>query len=230
MSKAQRCLGLCVVKGPREGDTLIVERSPFLVGRDQSADLFLDDPAVSRLHCALIYRDGEWILQDMGGRNLPLLHGRPALSVPLAVGDHLQLGTTQLRVGELGGPPPTLESEPVEIPAAEISAAPGQLSPGRATQLAGRSLWEVLETWTEVIRGIDESSALLEGILDGLESLHPNRGRSSVPEKGILPHEVKERHGIAGSLPAAVARAQGFAIGEGVGWLVAGCTGLGIAA
>ena len=62
-------LELLFENGPLAGDRVEVTESPFVVGRDRAAQLFLDDPSVSRIHAALIFRDDQWILQDLGGVN-----------------------------------------------------------------------------------------------------------------------------------------------------------------
>ncbi|MGE3166769.1 MAG: sigma 54-interacting transcriptional regulator [Planctomycetota bacterium] len=152
--------------GPRTGEAVTIDASPFLVGRDRSAQLCLDDGAVSRLHVALVERDGEWILQDLGGRNPPRIHGRPVVSVPVLDGDVIEVGGTRLRVCRVAG-----EGAPgVEV---EIPAAQRGISPSRVQQLAGRPLWEILVRWTDLMRGLDKEGEVFDLALEGLVQVIP---------------------------------------------------------
>lgn len=169
LTAQQSKLQLHIEDGPRAGEVQDVDTSPFLIGRDQSAHMFFDDGAVSRLHVALIERQGEWILQDLGGRNPARLHGRPVVSVPLQDGDVIEVGSTHLRVEC------TSDETSDEVPedGHEISAENRDISPHRAQQIAGRPLWEVLVRWTDLIRNLDNEGEILEVALDGLLQLTP---------------------------------------------------------
>ena len=101
MATTPSALEIKIETGPRQGESIVVDHSPFLVGRDRSAQLFLDDPAISRTHAAFVYRGGAWILQDLGGVNPPRLHGRPTISVGLQSGDEVCFGSTTLRVARI---------------------------------------------------------------------------------------------------------------------------------
>ncbi|MEM7166215.1 MAG: sigma 54-interacting transcriptional regulator [Planctomycetota bacterium] len=157
---------LIVESGPESGQECDVLRSPFVIGRDRSADLFIDDRSASRSHVALILRNARWILQDLGGTNAPKIHGRPVVSVPLLDGDQIQVGKTRLRFEAEGSAsdssPDVSDGESLEIPADSQ-----QISPHRAQQLAGRPLWEVLARWTDLLRNLDKQNELLERALDG---------------------------------------------------------------
>ncbi|MFN0059172.1 MAG: sigma 54-interacting transcriptional regulator [Planctomycetota bacterium] len=154
--------------GPRDGESCSVHESPFVIGRDRSANLSLEDPAVSRLHMALIYRDGHWNLQDLGGLNPPLVHGRSAISLPVLTGDVIQVGKSNLRITRIEGGSPVEHSSTVEIPMRRPGAAPH-----RTQQLAGGKLWAILEEWTGLIRNLDRGDEFLEKAIDGFMRLIP---------------------------------------------------------
>lgn len=161
---------LIVESGPASGQDCDIVRSPFVIGRDQSADLFLDDPAASRSHVALILRNARWILQDLGGTNAPKIHGRPVVSVQLLNGDRIQVGETLLRFESDAVPSglaPDAAADGSTVGSLEIPANSQQISPHRAQQLAGRPLWEVLARWTDLLRNLDKQDELLEHALDG---------------------------------------------------------------
>lgn len=68
------------------------------VGRLDSCDVVLDDPLVSRHHAQLRFRDGRWILRDLGSTNGTFLNGLRIGRCQLRAGDRLDFGDTRLRV------------------------------------------------------------------------------------------------------------------------------------
>jgi transcriptional regulator with GAF, ATPase, and Fis domain len=72
------------------------ETTPIFLGRDQSMDVVLDDPLVSRQHAVIISRDHRFVIQDVGGRNPLRVNGRPSVSHVLRSGDVLTLGGTEI--------------------------------------------------------------------------------------------------------------------------------------
>lgn len=162
MAEDATVLELRFEEGKRSGEIIAVRESPFLIGRDRSAQLCLDDPAVSRVHLALVLRDGQWVLHDMGGVNPPRVHGRPAISLPLLNGDAIQVGSQTLKV----------------VAGADRPEAVGQRSAmgiglERPQQLAGAPLWSLLREWTLAIRSLDAIPELLERALEGFFSIIP---------------------------------------------------------
>jgi len=70
----------------------------LLVGRDESCDVVLSDPTVSRRHLRLRFRDGSWILQDLRSTNGTLVNGRSVIRCQLRPGDQLLVGEHRLVV------------------------------------------------------------------------------------------------------------------------------------
>ena len=58
----------------------------------------LEDPAVSRRHARLSFRDGRWILQDLGSRNGTRVNGVRVGRCEVRPGDLVELGNTHLTV------------------------------------------------------------------------------------------------------------------------------------
>jgi hypothetical protein len=69
-----------------------------IIGRHHSCDVVITEPTVSRRHARLIFRDGGWIIQDLGSTNGTLLNGQRVGRCRLRPGDHLALGHQLLRV------------------------------------------------------------------------------------------------------------------------------------
>lgn len=87
---------LHVVAGPDAGGVHLLHPGHVRVGRSADADVPLDDPDVSRLHCELaVGGDGRVTVADPGSTNGTALEGRPVGPRPV----HLPPGAL-LRVGE----------------------------------------------------------------------------------------------------------------------------------
>ena len=49
----------------------------FRIGRDDSCELRLNDPLISRRHAEVSFKEGLWWISDLGSRNGTTLDGRP---------------------------------------------------------------------------------------------------------------------------------------------------------
>jgi pSer/pThr/pTyr-binding forkhead associated (FHA) protein len=67
-----------------------------VVGRHASAQFVLEDPLVSRNHFRVLLEDGAWMLYDLGSRNGTVVNGARVTSRPLADGDRIVVGATEL--------------------------------------------------------------------------------------------------------------------------------------
>lgn len=73
-------------------------QSELLVGRHHSCDVPLPNPTVSRRHARLVFRDGKWIVQDLGSTNGTAVNGTTVVRCELRPGDSLFLGDERLRI------------------------------------------------------------------------------------------------------------------------------------
>ncbi|TQK44914.1 FtsK/SpoIIIE family protein [Streptomyces sp. SLBN-118] len=92
---------LHVVAGPDAGGVHLLHGGQIRVGRSVDADVPLDDPDVSRLHCAVtVAEDGRVTVADLGSTNGTTLDGTAVGSHPvrLPAGALLRLGESTLRV------------------------------------------------------------------------------------------------------------------------------------
>jgi predicted component of type VI protein secretion system len=81
-----------------------VERFPCVLGRHPRCDRRLNDPAVSRRHCAFSLREDRVWVEDLGSLNGTWLNGESLREArPLAEGDRLEVAHLCFRV-RLGGP------------------------------------------------------------------------------------------------------------------------------
>lgn len=89
---------LRVVSGPKQGQSIpLREDQPLLVGRVRG-DLRLEDPLVSGAHCRVVFRNGHFVLQDLGSTNGTIVDGRRIQDVVLRPGSELVIGGTRLLV------------------------------------------------------------------------------------------------------------------------------------
>ncbi|WP_139216467.1 FHA domain-containing protein, partial [Streptomyces sp. CC77] len=92
---------LHVVAGPDAGGVHLLHPGEIRVGRSADADVPLDDPDVSRLHCVVtVTEDGRVRVADLGSTNGTSLDGRAVgeRAVRLAPGALLRVGETALRL------------------------------------------------------------------------------------------------------------------------------------
>ncbi|MFI5973767.1 FHA domain-containing protein [Streptomyces sp. NPDC051452] len=98
---------LHVVAGPDAGGVHLLHGGRITVGRSAEADVPLDDPDVSRLHCAVtVAADGRVSVADLGSTNGTVLDGTRVgeRAVWFPAGALLRIGESALRVTPSGGP------------------------------------------------------------------------------------------------------------------------------
>ncbi len=143
---------LHVVAGPDAGGVHLLHSGQIRVGRSADADVPLDDPDVSRLHCAVtVIRDGRVVVADLDSTNGTTLDGAPVGPQPVALppGALLRVGESTLRLAPAGAPAlattPDLQGHlsvsappldpgppPGPLPGADTAAAPAPHAPGPA--------------------------------------------------------------------------------------------------
>ncbi|MFD4274357.1 FHA domain-containing protein [Streptomyces cyaneofuscatus] len=105
---------LHVVAGPDAGGVHLLHGGQIRIGRSAEADVPLDDPDVSRLHCAVtVSEDGRVAVADLGSTNGTSLDGTEVRDRPVRFppGALLRLGESTLRL-TAGGRPVTLPTAP----------------------------------------------------------------------------------------------------------------------
>ncbi|WP_424893354.1 FtsK/SpoIIIE domain-containing protein [Streptomyces sp. XH2] len=136
---------LHVVSGPDAGGVHLLHGGEVHVGRSATADIPLDDPDVSRLHCAVVlHDDGTITVRDLGSTNGTVLAGEPVGAEPvrLPAGELLRVGESVLSLHAAD------DSSPRVLPAAPDGeghlrvggSAPGA-SPAGAVDPPVRGAW-----------------------------------------------------------------------------------------
>ncbi|MFJ4695046.1 FHA domain-containing protein [Streptomyces sp. NPDC088766] len=139
---------LHVVAGPDAGGVHLLHGGRIRVGRSAEADVPLDDPDVSRLHCAVtLAADGRVTVADLGSTNGTTVDGTRVQSRPLrfAPGALLRVGESGLRLAPPGGPGARVATTPdgeghVRVPCAgpQPEATPARGMPGAAAPRPAR--------------------------------------------------------------------------------------------
>ncbi|MGW6547268.1 FHA domain-containing protein [Streptomyces massasporeus] len=106
---------LQVVAGPDAGGVHLLHGGEIRVGRSADADVPLDDPDVSRLHCTVtVSADGRVAVTDLDSTNGTTVNGARVggRAVPFTPGALLRIGESALRLAPAGGPGRRVETTP----------------------------------------------------------------------------------------------------------------------
>ncbi len=89
---------LTVLSGLNAGQILALDSFEHVLGRGTEADLWLEDPAISRAHARIVRRpDGRFAIEDLGSTNGTFVAGRKVEGrTDLQSGDRVQIGPNQL--------------------------------------------------------------------------------------------------------------------------------------
>jgi pSer/pThr/pTyr-binding forkhead associated (FHA) protein len=73
-------------------------RAVTAMGRNRDNHLVIDDPFASANHAMVVWREGQWWIEDLDSHNGTYLNGeRITKPQPLTAGDRISIGTTHLR-------------------------------------------------------------------------------------------------------------------------------------
>lgn len=85
-----------------------VSHYPFVVGRDSSCEVTIDNVGLSRKHCQITWKDGSFHVEDLESLNGTYLNGERVTSAPIRDGDEMKIGKHTLIFHQAPGeePPP----------------------------------------------------------------------------------------------------------------------------
>jgi hypothetical protein len=130
---------LHVVAGPDAGGVHLLHGGQIHIGRSADADVPLDDPDVSRLHCAVTVDPGGRVsVADLGSTNGTTLAGTRVTTRPVRFtpGALLRIGESALRLTPAGGPGARVATAPdgeghVRMPTGSGETVPPPVVPGQ---------------------------------------------------------------------------------------------------
>jgi FHA domain len=72
--------------------------SELVIGRSRDCDVVLGSQGVSRRHARLLFRDGHWVIRDLGSTNGTLVNGVRVGRCRLHPGDRVIFGDSPVRI------------------------------------------------------------------------------------------------------------------------------------
>ncbi|MCB1018305.1 MAG: SpoIIE family protein phosphatase, partial [Acidobacteria bacterium] len=85
-------LPLTVIGPTGERRRVLVDRSPFRIGRLPDRELTLKDGRISRDHAQILLEDGQYFIEDVNSRHGVFVNGRKAARAPLRRRDRIDFG------------------------------------------------------------------------------------------------------------------------------------------
>ncbi|KUN77338.1 hypothetical protein AQJ66_34165 [Streptomyces bungoensis] len=190
---------LHVVAGPDAGGVHLLHGGRITVGRSADADVPLDDPDVSRLHCAVtVGADGRVAVADLGSTNGTSLNGTRLTDRPVRfpAGALLRVGESALRVTPSGGPGARVRTVPdgegcVRVvpgdgTAADAGAAPAGAASGPAPHAFGSAGWATTgaDASAQEHRHAEQPAVPGQAGAPSVESRAGDTGAGRLPEPG----------------------------------------------
>ncbi len=86
-----------VIHGPERGRRVLLDDSPFIIGRAPDANLVVNDDRVSRQHATIVCEEDEWRLKDGASRNGTYLNEERISDEPLRDRDRIRIDRVVLR-------------------------------------------------------------------------------------------------------------------------------------
>jgi Nif-specific regulatory protein len=83
------------ISGPLKGTTIPLVDAETIIGREPTNRVALNDPLVSRKHCAIRNADGKLQVRDLESLNGTLINGVPTREKALEHGDRIKIGGSQ---------------------------------------------------------------------------------------------------------------------------------------
>ncbi|MEU3848951.1 FHA domain-containing protein [Streptomyces sp. NPDC029554] len=203
---------LQVVAGPDAGGVHLLHGGEIRIGRSADADVPLDDPDVSRLHCAVtVAADGRVSVADLDSTNGTTLDGARvgARAVRFAPGALLRIGESALRLAPAGGPGGRVETTPdgeghvrVPGPAGDDTTSPAREAAPRAAAPSGptRHAYGTAARSTAGASEPGSGEAVVPG-QGGAPGIENEGGTPGVENRGERPGEAT-RPEPAGTVPA----------------------------
>jgi adenylate cyclase len=116
------------------GDPILLPKPQLVIGRSAGCDIVLRQPTISARHCQLEWKDGHWIIHDLGSHNGIRVEGVRCESKVLKPGDVFGIANLRYRIvytppgAEPPGEPSLFDRSLLEK--AGLTRWKGDLSPG----------------------------------------------------------------------------------------------------
>lgn len=82
----------------------IDDEGPYILGRNSSCTIRIDDEHASQVHARLRHVRGRWLLDDLGSTNGTAVNGHPIVRCQLRYSDTIEIGGARIFLTNLGAP------------------------------------------------------------------------------------------------------------------------------
>ena len=107
---------ITVILGDQQLGAHPMKHHPFLIGRDASCDVPIENIGISRKHCRFLFEDGRYFVEDAGSSNGTLVNGERVERAEIKDGDEVQAGKFKLIFRcSAGEPPPPPKGDAPQI-------------------------------------------------------------------------------------------------------------------
>lgn len=96
LSSASVVVELTIVDHCGRESRRVLNSLPAIVGRDEGADVRIEDPWMSRMHVMLNEINGTLVVRDLGAKNGVFLNGQRVIESHVLPGDRLTVGLTKI--------------------------------------------------------------------------------------------------------------------------------------
>ena len=136
-----------------DGTRFELVKNSASIGRDSANDIvFLNDSMVSRSHAEVQFRDGRWLLLDLGSRNGTIVNGRRVRQHPLKDGDRIQCGDNVFEFIAVDDPNVTEMNQAVTRASSKLSKRERQVVELVVEGLTDREIGDRLFISTSTVR------------------------------------------------------------------------------
>ena len=195
---------LQILSGPHAGRLFKIDRDLMIIGRNPDCDLVLEPKSVSRRHAAIVRRESDYAIKDLGSTRGTYVNGlRLTQPVVLKSGCVIQIGELQLsfktQVVQIHE---DLDEEQSTVFAAiDMTTPSGRIDPVVKPEEKLRALQKIMLTFGTTL----VLSEILENVLSTLFDIFPHAERGFVlledgKRRVLAPEAIRTRSGPAGNL------------------------------
>jgi len=180
-----------IESGPRQGETILLDREKIVFGRHQSCDFVLAHPTVSRRHFSIEHTAGKYFIVDGESNNGTYVNGERVSWVELKDGDTIRAGPFDLTVilttsretaplnqdtilekASVTGRTESARSQPPGFEVSHAQLYPREYLDG-ISHFNARRYFEAHEAWEEIwLRSSGEAKMFYQMLIQAAVGLH----------------------------------------------------------
>ena len=86
------------LSGPLAGQSVVMQKDQYLIGRNADCDLQIDSNGISKNHCRLVVDNGEITVEDLNSRNGTFVDGRKIVKSPVRPGQKISVNKSLIEI------------------------------------------------------------------------------------------------------------------------------------